>query len=38
MHNATIRIADRDHLNTQWEFYENGQRKMAETAQYTRVK
>jgi len=38
MHNATIRIADRDHLNTQWEFYENGQRKLAETAQYTRVK
>jgi hypothetical protein len=38
MHNAKIRIADHDHLNTEWEFYENGQRKMAETTQYTRVK
>jgi len=38
MHNVKIRIADPDHLNTEWEFYENGQRKMAETAQYTRVK
>jgi hypothetical protein len=38
MHNAKIRVADHDHLNTEWEFYENGQRKMAETAQYTRVK
>ena len=38
MHNVKIQVADRDHLNTQWEFFENGQRKMAETAQYTRVK
>jgi hypothetical protein len=38
MHNAKIRVADHDHLNTEWEFYENGQRKMAESAQYTRVK
>ena len=38
MHNVKIRVADHDHLNTEWEFYENGQRKMAETAQYTRVK
>lgn len=38
MHNMKIRVADRDHLDTVWEFYENGQRKMAETAQYTRVK
>lgn len=38
MHNAKIQVSDRDHLNTQWEFYENGQRKTAETAQYTRVK
>jgi len=38
MHNAKIRATDHDHLNTEWEFYENGQRKMAETAQYTRVK
>jgi len=38
MHNATFRLADNDHFASEWEFYENGQRKMAETAQYTRVK
>jgi hypothetical protein len=38
MHNAKIRVADHDHLNTVWEFYENGQLKMADTAQYARVK
>ena len=38
MHNATFHLADKDHFSSEWEFYENGQRKMAETAQYTRVK
>jgi hypothetical protein len=38
MHNAKISVTDHDHLNTQWEFYENGQVKTTETAQYTRVK
>ena len=38
MHNAKIRIADHDHLVTEWEFYENGQKKMSEAAQYTRVR
>ncbi len=38
MHNAKIRVAGNDHFSAEWEFYENGQRKMAETAQYTRVK
>jgi hypothetical protein len=38
MHNAKIRIADRDHLVTEWEFYENGQKKMSESSQYTRVR
>jgi len=38
MHNAKIRIADHDHLVTEWEFYENGQKKMSESAQYTRVR
>jgi len=38
MHNAKIRIADHDHLVTEWQFYENGQKKMSETAQYTRVR
>ncbi len=38
MHNTTIRVADHDHYSDAWEFYENGSRKMTETAQYTRVK
>ena len=38
MHNAKIRFVDNNHMATEWEFYENGQRKMAETAQYTRVR
>ena len=38
MHDAKIRVADRDHLSSEWEFYENGHSKMTETAQYTRVK
>jgi hypothetical protein len=38
MHNVKIRLVDNDHFSAEWEFYENGQRKMAETAQYTRVK
>jgi len=38
MHNARLRIADHDHLVTEWEFYENGQKKMSESSQYTRVR
>jgi hypothetical protein len=38
MHNAKIRVADSEHLSTEWEYYENGQRKTTETAQYTRIK
>ncbi len=38
MHNAKIRLGDHDHFASAWEFYENGQPKMTETAQYTRVK
>jgi hypothetical protein len=38
MHNVKFRFVDNNHLATEWEFYENGQRKMAETAQYTRVR
>lgn len=37
MHSAKFRIADHDHLNSDWEFYENGQRKFTETAHFTRV-
>ena len=38
MRNATFRMMDHDHLLTEWEFYENGQQKFAETARYTRVR
>jgi len=38
MHSAKFHFVDNDHLATEWEFYENGQRKMTETAQYTRVR
>ena len=38
MHNVRIRVADRDHLSSAWDFYENGQLKHTETAEYTRVR
>ena len=38
MHSAKIRVGGNDHYSDTWEFYENGQPKMTETAQYTRVK
>jgi len=38
MHNATIRLVDDRHFTAQWQFYENGRQKFAETAQYTRVR
>jgi hypothetical protein len=38
MHNAAFRFIDGEHLSTHWEFYEGGQRKFAENAEYTRVR
>jgi len=38
MHNVKFRFVDNNHLATEWEFYEGGQRKMTETAEYTRVR
>jgi hypothetical protein len=38
MHNAKLRIVDNSHLASEWQFYENGQQKFSETAQYTRVR
>jgi hypothetical protein len=37
MHNVTLHIVDDRHLATEWQFYENGQPKMTEKANYTRV-
>jgi hypothetical protein len=38
MRNATFRFVDDSHLATNWQFYENGQVKTAESAQFTRVR
>jgi hypothetical protein len=38
MHNATIRVVDNDHLTSEWEFFEGGQRTKTESFQYTRVR
>ena len=37
-HNAKLRIVDNSHVVSEWQFYENGQPKFKETAQYTRVR
>jgi hypothetical protein len=38
MHDARFHLIDNNHFSSEWDFYENGQRKFAETAQYTRVR
>ena len=38
MHDARFRLIDNNHFSSEWDFYENGQRKFAESAQYTRVR
>jgi hypothetical protein len=38
MHNATFRFVDDQHLVSNWQFYENGQVKMTEGFQLTRVR
>ena len=38
MHNMTLRLLTDDRLASEWQFYENGQPKMTETFEYTRVR
>lgn len=38
MHRAKYKIIDANHFVTEWEFFENGAKKMAETESFTRVK
>ena len=38
MHNVTFHFVDNNHLATDWQFFENGQQKFSESAQYTRVR
>jgi hypothetical protein len=38
MHNVKIRLRDNNHFISEWEFYDNGERKNIEAAQYTRLR
>jgi hypothetical protein len=38
MHNVKFHLADNNHFTAAWEFYENGQPKMTENVEFTRVK
>jgi len=38
MHNATFHFIDANHISQEWEFFENGKQKFAESLQYTRVR
>jgi hypothetical protein len=38
MHNVTLHFVDKDHLSAEWQFFENGQQKLSEKAQYTRTR
>ena len=38
MHNVRLRFVDNDHLDSVWQFYENGQPKMTETSRFSRVR
>jgi len=38
MHNVKLRIIDDKHVDSEWQFYENGAPKMTESAHYTRLR
>ena len=38
MHNVTLHFVDNNHFSTEWQFFENGQPKFTEKAQYTRIR
>ena len=38
MHNVTLHLTDNNHVSSEWQFFENGQPKFTEKAQYTRVR
>ena len=38
MHDVKLRIVDENHVDSQWQFYENGAPKMTESAHYTRIR
>lgn len=38
MHNARIRVIDNNNMSSEWQFYENGRQKFAESAKYARIR
>ena len=38
MHSAKIRLADNDHFSSEWTYFENGEKKFGEAANYSRVR
>jgi len=38
MHSVTLHFVDNNHLSAEWQFFENGQQKLSEKAQYTRAR
>ena len=38
MHNVTFHFVDNNHVSADWQFFENGQEKIRQSAQYTRVR
>lgn len=38
MHNVTLHLLDNNHFSSEWQFFENGQAKFTERAQYTRTR
>lgn len=38
MQNVTLHFVDNNHVSAEWQFFENGQPKFTESAQYTRVR
>jgi hypothetical protein len=38
MHSATLRLVDSDHLVSEWDFYEDGQKKSTESFQFVRIR
>ncbi|HJZ95893.1 MAG TPA: hypothetical protein VKE70_05270 [Candidatus Solibacter sp.] len=38
MHTVTLRIPDKDHLSSEWTYFEGGKPKMTESGEYTRVR
>ena len=38
MHNARFRLVDRNHFSSEWDFYENGQKRSTESFHFVRIR